>query len=138
MPDIVDLDGSPPRVAIERVVPAVSSPGHHAATYEPPDKAADEPEAFEAPPVDPAIIDPGFTPSRPDFELAIVVTAVISVALGDVGLGVTCGVCLVAASVFRRLPFSFGQGFIGYRSDMGWPQGVQEDDDFHWSWKARK
>ena len=26
--------------------------------------------------------------------------------------------------------------FIGYRGDQGWPQGVQEDDDVKWSWRA--
>ena len=35
----------------------------------------------------------------------------------------------------RHLPFPFGQGFIGYRADLGWPQGVQEDDDVHWNWR---
>src|SRR4051795_2981700 len=34
-----------------------------------------------------------------------------------------------------RVTFSFGQGVVGYRSDLGWPTGVQEDDDFRWNWR---
>ena len=37
--------------------------------------------------------------------------------------------------VVDMIPFSFGEGFIGYRGDQGWPQGVQEDDDVRWSWR---
>jgi hypothetical protein len=28
----------------------------------------------------------------------------------------------------------FGDGFLPYRPDDGWPRGVQEDDDVRWSW----
>jgi hypothetical protein len=63
------------------------------------------------------------------------VAVAISLVTGDVIVGATCGACLTAIAVIRRVPFSFGQGFVGYRSDMGWPQGIQEDDDFHWQWK---
>jgi hypothetical protein len=34
--------------------------------------------------------------------------------------------------------FSFGQGFVGYRPDPAWPQGVQEDDDVHWNWRPHR
>ena len=40
---------------------------------------------------------------------------------------------VVLRIVEGRTRLSFGQGFIGYRGD-GWPVGVQEDDDVHWSW----
>jgi hypothetical protein len=28
----------------------------------------------------------------------------------------------------------FAQGFLGFRSDLAWPRGVQEDDDVRWQW----
>jgi hypothetical protein len=34
-----------------------------------------------------------------------------------------------------RSTISFGEGFLGYTARDGWPQGVQEDDDFRWNWK---
>src|SRR3954453_960894 len=37
-----------------------------------------------------------------------------------------------------RVTFSFGQGVVGYRGDMGWPTGVQEEDDFHWNGRPHK
>ncbi len=40
---------------------------------------------------------------------------------------------VVLRIVEGRTRLSFGQGFLGYRGD-GWPVGVQEDDDVHWSW----
>jgi hypothetical protein len=38
--------------------------------------------------------------------------------------------------VDRRLTFSFGEGFLRFRADPGWPAGVQEDDDFRWTWSG--
>jgi hypothetical protein len=44
----------------------------------------------------------------------------------------------IAVLALRRVAaatsFSFTDGFLAYRGDPGWPRGVQEDDDFHWSW----
>lgn len=37
--------------------------------------------------------------------------------------------------IARRAPFGFGAGFIAFRDDLGWPVGVQEDDEVHWSWR---
>ncbi len=58
---------------------------------------------------------------------------------GDAGDALLSGVValfLVALQVVdRRVPFSFGQGFVGYRPDMDWPQGVQEEDDVRWDWR---
>ena len=34
----------------------------------------------------------------------------------------------------RRVPFEFADGFLPYRSQEGWPRGVQEDDDVRWNW----
>jgi len=36
----------------------------------------------------------------------------------------------------HRAPFGFGDGFVAFHSDLGWPQGIQEDDDVHWSWRT--
>ena len=38
----------------------------------------------------------------------------------------------------NRSTISFGEGFLGYTARDGWPQGVQEDDDFHWNWNAAR
>jgi hypothetical protein len=47
----------------------------------------------------------------------------------------------LGASVYRELDrrigrtgFSLGDGFLPYRAQTGWPQGVQEDDDVRWNW----
>lgn len=34
----------------------------------------------------------------------------------------------------RRIRFGFAEGLIGYRRDVGWPRGVQEEDDVDWRW----
>jgi hypothetical protein len=33
-----------------------------------------------------------------------------------------------------RVGFSLGDGFLPYRPQTGWPQGVQEDNDVRWNW----
>jgi hypothetical protein len=78
---------------------------------------------------------------RSDLEVAAAVAATVSLVAVDVLVGLASGVlvCGVAAllRVDRRIPFSFGEGFIGYRGDPTWPRGIQEDDDFRWNWKPR-
>lgn len=63
-------------------------------------------------------------------------------ATGDPRVGLALagivGLAVVIRSADRRLPFSFGEGFVGYRTNLGWPRGVQEDDDVHWSWRATR
>ena len=96
--------------------------------------------------------------SRPDIDLGrvwvavrspavrnglavIALMAVVAIVVGDARIGV--GGALFVATIIsvrfidRHVTFSFGAGFVGYRSDMGWPHGVQEDDDFHWDWRPR-
>jgi hypothetical protein len=34
----------------------------------------------------------------------------------------------------NRATFSLGDGFLPYRPDTDWPQGVQEEDDVRWNW----
>jgi hypothetical protein len=64
----------------------------------------------------------------------------LSVVLGDVRWGIAAAAVLVILiglrRVSQRVTFSFGEGFLPYRSDLGWPSGIQEDDDFHWSWTS--
>jgi hypothetical protein len=51
-------------------------------------------------------------------------------------------ILIVAAVVFVLLatsgydPAQAMSGMFGYR-EIGWPRGVQEDDDAHWSWARR-
>jgi hypothetical protein len=33
-----------------------------------------------------------------------------------------------------RAGFTLGDGFLPYRPQTGWPQGVQEDDEVRWNW----
>jgi hypothetical protein len=56
------------------------------------------------------------------------------VALGAI-VAVAAGLVWLATRTDRgaRLPGSFGQGFLRFRA-AGWPVGVQEDNDAHWSW----
>ena len=73
----------------------------------------------------------------------LVAGIVLTVVLGNLGWGMLGGVALIAGAELRRLSqrvsFSFGEGFLPYRSDLGWPRGVQEDDDVHWAWaEARR
>jgi hypothetical protein len=70
--------------------------------------------------------------------LGVVTAAVLAVLFQDARWGLVGGASVVGGIVLRRLAsrvsFSFGEGFLPYRSDLGWPRGVQEDDDFHWAW----
>ena len=96
--------------------------------------------------------------SRPDIDLGrlwvavrspavrnglavIALMAAVAIAVGDarIGLGGALFVATIISVRFidRHVTFSFGAGFVGYRSDMAWPHGVQEDDDFHWDWRPR-
>ena len=73
---------------------------------------------------------------------ALVAGSAISFATGDVGLAVGWGLLVFIVGslghVSRRVPFSFGEGFVGYRPDPVWPHGVQEDDDVRWDWQRRQ
>jgi len=125
-----------PLMALEAVAPTVSSPvlelgprEHSAPTFEVVD-ATPLPEPFMA-----------TVTWRRGLELAIVVGVGAAgwFAAGDVRIAVLAFVLGFAVIGLRwtdrHLPFSFGQGFIGYRADLGWPRGVQEDDDVHWNWR---
>jgi hypothetical protein len=59
---------------------------------------------------------------------------------GDIGAALAAGVATTAALLLRRAAatgaFGFADGFTPFRRELGWPRGVQEDDDFHWSWSG--
>ena len=71
-----------------------------------------------------------------------VAAAIVWLLSGDAGNAFWSGLIaafLVASQVIDwPSSFSFGQGFVGYRPDPAWPQGVQEDDDVHWNWRSRR
>lgn len=73
--------------------------------------------------------------------LALLVAAPVLLVAGWQLALVAGAVALVARGLDRlvsRAPFSLGDGFLPYRPETGWPQGVQEDNDVHWNWsKAR-
>ena len=75
-------------------------------------------------------------------ELAIVVAVAVAASFiaadGRVAIGVgSLGVAAVGIRwIDRHVSFSFGEGFVGYRADLGWPRGIQEDDDVHWNWQG--
>ena len=139
-----------PPVKLQAVVPTISAPVLHDPSSDPPPGNEEQP-GTEGPltrePVMVLTIDvpwagiPRPPVRRVDLELAGAVAMTTMLDTVDVRSGVVAGllVCAFASlmRISRRIPFSFGQGFIGYRSDMAWPQGVQEDDDFRWNWKPR-
>jgi hypothetical protein len=133
-------------VALQPVVGTVSAP-----IIERGRVAGDAAEADESPVVDAVAIAPSFDLPwvglwRPSIRVtgragAVVVGMAIAQATGDVLLGATSGLLAwvigQVQSVGRRVPFTFGEGFVGYRPDPVWPHGVQEDDDFRWNWHPR-
>ena len=76
-----------------------------------------------------------------DLAGPVVAGSAVVIATGDpklaVGSAAVMSALWLVRSVSIHVPFSFGEGFIGYRPDPAWPQGVQEDDDFHWDWRDK-
>jgi hypothetical protein len=137
----------PAGVALQAVVGTVSAP-----IIERDRDALEAVDAAESPAADPVAIAPSFDLPwaglrGPSIRLAsvvgpLLVGTAVGMATGDARLG--AGIGLVAwvigqlGALCRRLPFTFGEGFVGYRPDPVWPQGVQEDDDFRWNWRPRE
>ena len=71
------------------------------------------------------------------FWLALLVAAPVLLLAGW-QMAVMAG--LVAAAYreldrrIGRASFSLGDGFLPYRPQTAWPQGVQEDNDVRWNW----
>ena len=142
MRDLQDLDAPVPRieecgvqasVRIERVVGSISAPAFvpdessSDALVEELDGGADELPAVT------------WTASAGrSVGFALLVGFAAGFVLHDIRVGLAAAVAtwllLEIQVVVEMIPFSFGEGFLGYRSDQGWPQGVQEDDDVKWSW----
>lgn len=69
--------------------------------------------------------------------LALLVAAPVLLLAGWQPAFAAGAVALVARGLDRvvgRATFSLGDGFLPYRPDTGWPQGVQEEDDVRWNW----
>ena len=81
---------------------------------------------------------------RVAFEIAVIAAVGVAATYltGDARAALVVGSLAVATFGIRlfdrHVTVSFAAGFIGYRSDLGWPRGVQEDDDVHWNWSARR
>jgi hypothetical protein len=122
----------PPAFDLQRVVPVVSL----GVAHEPRSGSDDQPAAEG--------IDIGRLRAairRPTARLlvAVAITTVAVVAVGDLRMGLEGALVVVLGVairyVDRHVAFSFGEGFVGYRGDPRWPQGVQEDDEVRWNWR---
>ena len=138
------MDEPNPQVTLEVVEATMSSPIFHDGAPEPataPDVLPEVSELAEVPEL------PGVSrisiARRVEIELAVVAAVAVAAAFvaADARVAIVAGALGLAAigsqQLERHVPFSFGQGFIGYRADLGWPRGVQEDDDVHWNWTRR-
>jgi hypothetical protein len=132
-----------PRVELQPVVGTISAP-----IFNESDPTADEPDVGASNTIAaPAVDIPWPDLRRPsvrhaDVAFPFLVAATVALATSDAGVGALSGLLLSVGwwlrSLSRRASFSFGEGFVGYRSDMGWPLGVQEDDDFRWNWRVHR
>jgi hypothetical protein len=142
-------------VRSERVVLTVSAPvldGRHtggewdgAEGYDTDPELAETDEAARSGGVGSGPPAPGFLGQPRNTVIlvgGVVAAAVVWLLSGDAGNAFWSGLIaafLVASQVIDwPSSFSFGQGFVGYRPDPAWPQGVQEDDDVHWNWRPHR
>jgi hypothetical protein len=91
--------------------------------------------------------DPPVVPLDEPLPLRVPVAAIASgvagsaaaLATGEPLLGLGLAACIFVGElmwgIVTGLPFSFGDGFLGYHADLGQARGVQEDDDLHWNWR---
>ncbi len=130
--------GAPALVELLRVVGSVSAP----ILGEPgPDAPATdvEPPVIATSAVDvpwPALRRVTVPPTA--FAVPLAVAAAVSVLTGQASLGLLVCVTGWLGLVSRRVRFTFGEGFVGYRPDPRWPRGVQEDDDVRWDWHSHE
>ena len=71
--------------------------------------------------------------------LALLVAAPVLLLAGWQLALVAAVIAIVSRAIDRvvgRATFSFVDGFFPFRSQPGWPQGVQEEDDVRWDWSA--
>jgi hypothetical protein len=127
-----------PQVMLEVVEATMSSP----ILGDEPDEAV-EPDVVPAMLPDRSILPPLPVGGRVELELELASVVCVAVAssfvAADVRVAIAVGalgfVAVGIRRIDRRIPFSFGEGFVGYRADLGWPRGVQEDDDVRWNWR---
>jgi hypothetical protein len=133
MPDL-QIEQQPPVVETHRVVPVVSLVSIGESTAESGEWPA--PQGVDLGRLWAAFLHP--VERSVELVLVVGVGVVSFVVSGDPGLAVVAAVLVAGAAsvrfVDRHVGFSFGEGFVGYRGDPAWPQGVQEDDDFRWNW----
>ena len=139
------MDEPEPQVMLEVVEATMSSPmfGHEPVA---PVEPVDPPEIGVAPamPPDTPIRPPLPLAARVELERELAIAVAVAVAssfvAADVRVAIVVGslafVAVGIRRIDRRISFSFGEGFIGYRADLGWPHGVQEDDDVRWNWRG--
>ena len=133
------MDEPEPQVMLEVVEATLSSPMFSHEPVEPVELGP----APDTPPATPTL-PPLPLPRRVELERELATAVGVAVTswfvAADVRVAIVIGsvafVALAVRRIDRRIPFSFGEGFIGYRADLGWPRGVQEDDDLRWNWRA--
>jgi hypothetical protein len=123
----------PPGLEMQRVVPVVSLGVVH-------DHSADADDPTAPPGIDfGGLLAAVQAPTGLFVGSALAAAFVVAAVAGDgrlAGAGpLFVGLVLAVRFVDRHVAFSFGAGFVGYRGDLGWPHGVQEDDDVHWNWR---
>ena len=130
------------RVELQPVVGTVSAPIFDEAGPLPDDQDGDRVGPVEI--ARPAVDLPWAALRGPSIRLTgvtvpLLIGTAVAILMSNPGYGAACGLFLWFAwslgSASRRVPFSFGEGFVGYRPDPIWPQGVQEDDDVRWDWR---
>jgi hypothetical protein len=122
-------------VRLEVVEATMSSPIFRTELHEP---AVVAPVLRETSDLQPVAVAP-----RVRLELDLAVVAALAVAAsffaGDARVAVVAGslgfLAVGSRRIDRRVPFSFSE-LLGYRADLGWPRGVQEDDDVRWNWNG--
>ena len=136
------MDEPETQVRLKTVEATMSSPIFHDEAVDPAMAADVAPEWADVPgSAEPPELPQIAISRRGEFEIAIIAAVAIAASFlaGDARAAIIVGAFGLAALgtrlIDRHVTFSFGAGFIGYRSDLGWPHGVQEDDDVHWNWK---
>lgn len=112
----------------------------------PTDVEDDEVSVARAIELDSGSDDLAFETIRDRARLIVGVTAAVgilvafSIAKGELRDVLAVGALVVGFAWLwtfdRHVSFSFGEGFLGYRAQMEWPRGVQEDDDVRWDWHS--
>ncbi len=137
-----DLREQPERVELQRVVGMVTAPILGTDSV-PADDVFDgtSPELMVGRAIETPVSQLGLVRAV-EIATLFVAAAAVAFTTGEPNIGVGCGLVLFAAwslrSVSERRPFSFGEGFVGYRPDPARAHGVQEEDDVRWDWRPKR